>query len=83
MQTNLKRCDTCGNTYERCFEVRYEGSSHWFDSFECAIFALAPRCAKCGIPVVGHGVQVGGTVYCCANCSRHAGETRLRDSIEP
>jgi hypothetical protein len=62
-------------------EIRVGSASHWFDSFECAIFAMAPRCAKCGIPIVGHGVEVESTIYCCANCSRAAGESGVRDSI--
>jgi len=28
-----------------------------FDSFECAIHALAPTCENCGIRIVGHGLE--------------------------
>ncbi|HKB23086.1 MAG TPA: hypothetical protein VKC99_09940 [Methyloceanibacter sp.] len=30
-----------------------------FDSFECAIQALAPACPNCGNRIIGHGVQHG------------------------
>ena len=42
-----------------------------FDSFECAIHARAPTCAHCGCKIVGHGVEVGDAVYCCAHCAEH------------
>jgi hypothetical protein len=45
----MPTCDTCGADYDRTFEVRMAGKSHVFDSFECAIHALAPQCATCGI----------------------------------
>jgi hypothetical protein len=44
-----------------------------FDSFECAITALAPTCAHCGCRVIGHGVEIGtGEIFCCAHCADHA-----------
>ena len=36
-------CEVCGNDYDKTFEVRAGGAAHIFDSFECAIHALAPR----------------------------------------
>ena len=42
-----------------------------FDSFECAIHAMAPTCAHCGCKIVGHGVEATGAVYCCAHCAGH------------
>ncbi|MEE4025741.1 hypothetical protein V1Y59_21835 [Gordonia sp. PKS22-38] len=51
-----------------------------FDSFECAIEALAPRCAHCGCRVIGHGVESSGTVYCCAHCARESGASGVADN---
>jgi hypothetical protein len=48
-------CETCGNDYDKAFQVRLNGKDHIFDSFECAIQALAPKCPHCGTRVVGHG----------------------------
>jgi hypothetical protein len=50
-----------------------------YDSFECAIDALAPRCAHCGCTIVGHGVEADGTRFCCAHCAREMGATGLVD----
>jgi hypothetical protein len=75
----MTRCEVCGNEYDKAFTVTAGGRSHTFDSFECAIHALAPTCAHCGCKVVGHGVEQGDKVYCCANCARHAGAQGLRD----
>ena len=30
-------CETCGNEYDKAFQVVMNGRSHTFDSFECAI----------------------------------------------
>jgi len=48
-------CETCGNDYDKAFQVIQSGKTHTFDSFECAIHALAPTCTHCGIRIVGHG----------------------------
>ena len=69
----MARCDVCGNEYDRTFTVSQGERSGTFDSFECAIHAMAPRCAHCGCAVIGHGVQKGQTIYCCAHCADHAG----------
>ncbi len=75
-------CETCGNQYTRSFEVRLEGETYVFDCFECAIQRLAPRCTSCGVAIVGHGVEAGGSMYCCAHCSRTAGVKGLRDHVQ-
>jgi hypothetical protein len=62
-------CETCGNDYDRSFDVTLAGETHTFDSFECAIQRLAPRCAHCDCTVIGHGVERGPTIYCCAHCA--------------
>ncbi len=36
-------CATCGNDYDKAFQVTKGGNTMTFDSFECAIEALAPR----------------------------------------
>jgi hypothetical protein len=59
----MARCEVCGNEYDKTFEVSIGGETHLFDSFECAIHAVAPTCPHCGCKVVGHGVEAGGTVY--------------------
>jgi hypothetical protein len=69
----MPSCEVCGNDYDKAFEIRRNGESHTFDSFECAIHALAPSCATCGIRIVGHGIESNGDMYCCANCARQAG----------
>lgn len=40
----MATCEVCGNEYHKTFEVTKEGEAHTFDSFECAIHALAPTC---------------------------------------
>ena len=74
-------CELCGNTYDKSFEVVMAGETHVFDSFECAIQALAPTCEHCGCRVIGHGVEANGSIYCCAHCAKHSGETGLRDRV--
>ena len=75
----MQRCETCGNEYDKAFEVVMAGQRHVFDSFECAIQALAPTCAHCGCRIVGHGMEASGRMFCCAHCAEHSGVTELKD----
>ena len=72
-------CDVCGNDYDKAFQVMRAGKTMTFDSFECAIQAMAPRCAQSQCTVIGHGVEAGGTVYCCAHCAQHSGVKGVAD----
>jgi hypothetical protein len=77
----MATCEVCGNEYDKAFQVTKEGQEHIFDSFECAIHALAPLCAHCDCRIVGHGVEANGTLYCCAHCARESGAKDLRDRV--
>ena len=75
----MAKCEVCGNDYDKAFEITSGGKTHVFDSFECAIQALAPACAHCGCKVIGHGVEADGQIFCCAHCAQRAGHTGVRD----
>lgn len=77
-----RQCDTCGNVYDKAFEVMHHGAIYTFDCFECAAHRLAPRCTHCACTVLGHGVEHGGLVFCCAHCARHEGIEGLVDRNE-
>jgi hypothetical protein len=51
----MAKSETCGNDYDKAFQVTMNGTAHTFDSFECAIHALAPTCANCRIHIVATG----------------------------
>jgi hypothetical protein len=72
-------CDVCGNDYDKAFEVTMGSRKHTFDSFECAIHALAPTCATCGVRIVGHGLEKGDRIFCCGHCAERQGVSDLRD----
>jgi hypothetical protein len=74
-------CEVCGNDYDRSFDIVMDGETHTFDSFECAIHELAPRCEHCDCRVIGHGVQSGGSIYCCAHCAEHSGVHGVTDRV--
>jgi len=74
-------CEVCGNDYDKAFEVTMAGEAHVFDSFECAIQALAPTCAHCDCRIIGHGVEAGSELFCCASCAEHEHVTGLRDRV--
>jgi hypothetical protein len=76
----MATCEVCGNDYDKAMEITVAGGqARTFDSFECAIHALAPTCEHCGCRIIGHGVEDGDAIYCCANCARAAGTEELRD----
>ena len=72
-------CEVCGNAYDKAFAVEAAGKRHVFDSFECAIQALAPQCAHRGCRVIGHGSEAGGRTFCCAHCAHEAGVSGVAD----
>ena len=77
----MATCEVCENDYDKAFEVIVAGKHHTFDSFECAIHALAPVCPHCQCRVVGHGVEANGQIFCCVHCARTAGKTQLKDRV--
>ena len=77
----MAKCEVCGNDYDKSFTVTTKGKAHIFDSFECAIHALAPKCTHCGCKIIGHGVENKGTFYCCASCAEMSGVKGLEDRI--
>jgi hypothetical protein len=79
---HIRRCDVCGNDYDKCFEVHTQGYVYVFDSLECAIHALAPICAHCGCRIVGHGMEASGVFYCCAHCASVHGVHSMEDRVE-
>ncbi|NIK61600.1 hypothetical protein [Kribbella shirazensis] len=76
----MAACEVCGNEYDGAFAViTPDRQEHTFDSIECAAQAIAPTCAHCDCRILGHGVQAGDKIYCCANCARNAGTDAVRD----
>jgi hypothetical protein len=72
-------CEVCGNDYDKPIHVEQYGIHHTFDCLQCAIQALAPRCAHCGCRMIGHGVEHGSVMFCSAHCGREAGRKEFVD----
>ena len=78
----MARCDVCGNEYDKAFTVQRDGQTGTFDSFECAIHALAPTCEHCGCRIIGHGVEAAGErMFWCAHCASAAGAEGAADRV--
>jgi hypothetical protein len=77
----MGRCEVCGNEYDKSFEVVAADERHVFDSFECAIQALAPICDHCGCRIIGHGAESDGSMFCCAACAHSKGAEAARDRV--
>lgn len=67
----MGKCDVCGNEYDKTFNVVKNNKTYTFDSFECAIHAVAPACNHCGCKVIGHGVEHNGMIFCCEHCAEY------------
>lgn len=78
----MAKCDSCGNEYDKAFELRIAGKTYTFDSFECAIQTVAPRCQHCNVPIIGHGLEKDGRMYCCGHCASQENVTELRDRAD-
>jgi Rieske Fe-S protein len=77
----MAQCEVCGNEYDKTMEITREGETHTFDSFECAIHAIAPVCEHCGCRVIGHGIEAQGAMFCCAHCAEMEGVEGARDRV--
>ena len=77
----MPKCHGCGNEYDKTFEVVMAGKTHTFNSFECAIHALAPTCEHCGVRIIGHGLEKDGRMFCCDHCAEKQGVKGLRDRV--
>ena len=75
------QCEVCGNAYDKSMEIVLDGKRHVFDSFECAIHALAPICGHCGSRIIGHGVQSGGQIFCSGHCAEVEGVLGIHDRV--
>lgn len=76
----MAQCTVCGNDYDKAFTITlHNGDQHVFDSFECAIHALAPNCAHCGCRIIGHDLEADGEYFCCDHCARQSGVEGLQD----
>jgi hypothetical protein len=78
----MPQCEVCGNEYDNTMEITKAGDTHVFDSFECAIHAMAPTCDHCGCKIIGHGIESNGSMYCCAHCAEESGVRGVRDRVE-
>jgi hypothetical protein len=78
----MATCEVCGNDYDKAFQVSRGDETHTFDSFECAIHALAPACDHCGCRIIGHGVEGGGRIFCCAHCAEKSGVAGVADRAD-
>lgn len=75
----MPNCESCGNDYDKSFQVVMAGKTHTFDSFECAIHVLAPTCNHCRCKIIGHGVEDRGQMFCCVHCAEESGVMGLKD----
>ena len=75
----MATCDVCGNDYDKAFTISGPLGAGTYDSFECAIHALAPTCSHGNCRIIGHGVESAGVYYCCAHCAKHSGVTGVDD----
>lgn len=77
----MAQCEVCGNEYDKAMQITVADGQHVFDSFECAIHALAPVCDHCGCRIIGHGLEANGAFYCCAHCAGEKGVAGVRDRL--
>ena len=81
-ERSMAQCDVCGNDYDTPLRVTQGDRTMTFDSFECAIHAMAPRCPHCDCRVIGHGAESKGKIYCCAHCAKQEGVRGVDDRAD-
>jgi hypothetical protein len=78
-------CEVCGDDYDKALRISTSTGSrvHVFDSFECAMQALAPSCARCNCMILGHGVESDGVIYCTPTAPRRPESRRCGTAQTP
>jgi hypothetical protein len=74
----MPQCEVCGNDYDKAFQVIVAGTTHTFDSPECAIRAVDPPAPTAAAG--SSGTSWRATAHRrCVNCAKHEGDDRLVD----
>lgn len=63
-------CVGCGLNIEKDYILFINGKEFTFDSFECAINFVAPRCAQCNCIIMGQGIEHADQYFCNSFCSK-------------
>lgn len=63
------RCLNCGENIEKDYILFINGTEYTFDSFECAVNFMAPRCINCDSVIIGQGVHKEGEIFCTDHCA--------------
>ena len=63
------RCVNCGSNIEKDYILFINGAEFVFDSFECAVKFVAPRCAHCNSIIMGKGFSKSDELFCSVSCS--------------
>ena len=64
------RCVNCGSNIEKDYILFVNGAEFVFDSFECAVNFVAPRCSACNSIIMGKVIHRADEIFCSANCSK-------------
>jgi DNA-directed RNA polymerase subunit RPC12/RpoP len=75
----MGKCAHCGNDYDQSFTVTMGGRTMIFDLVRMRDRRDGTVCPRCGVRIVGHGVQHVTTIFCCVHCAKHEGISGLRD----
>lgn len=65
-----ERCMNCGLNIEKDYILYINGTEFSFDSFECAINFVAPRCAHCNKIILDRGIKHDDEIFCNPFCRK-------------
>ncbi|MDO9184358.1 MAG: hypothetical protein Q7U04_18225 [Bacteriovorax sp.] len=71
------RCVNCGLNIEKDYILLINGQEFTFDSFECAVNFVAPRCKHCNAIIINSGVEMDGEIFCNSQCSSEKNHTPI------
>ncbi len=77
----MARCEVCGNDYDKAFEVVLNEQSHTFDSFECAIRALAPVLHPLWLQSNWARRRSRRQHFLLCSCAEHSGAVGTQDRV--
>lgn len=62
------RCEKCGLNIEKDYILFINGKEFTFDSYDCAVNFVAPRCAHCNSIIAHREIKHREEAYCSQYC---------------
>ena len=81
---NKLLCDVCNSELKTAIKVHYKNKYYHFDTIQCLITKLSPRCITCNCIIFGKQILSDNFIFCSNECfEKHDGILYERSDSSP